>query len=163
MSIAVHATFFDASALVKLYIDEPGSAELRAYWRSQATKYTSPFCFYETLAALKRKRLKGALTKEQYLRAAKDLMAWFRASSARIDDLDFEKRDVFADVTELADHYDLDLSDAFQLLTLQAGFFAALIGGSASVLVTADRELAEAARKVGARVWDCQREPMPAT
>lgn len=163
MSIAVNANFFDASALVKLYVDEPGSESLRTYWKTQATRYTSPFCFYETLGALKRHRLKGKLTKEQYLRAAMDLMTWFRASRSRIHELDFEERDVFADAVALVEHHDLDLSDAFQLLTLQAGFFSALIGGSASVLVTADEDLAEAARRIGARVWDCQREPMPTT
>lgn len=163
MGVAVHATFFDASALVKLYVDEPGSDNLRAYWRGQATRYTSPFCFYETLSILKGKHKKGKLTKEQYLRAAKDLMAWFRASTSRINDLDFTKRDVFADATGLADRHDLDLSDAFQLLTLQAGFFSVLVGGSASVLVTADEELAQAARKMNLAVWDCQRQPIPAT
>jgi predicted nucleic acid-binding protein len=49
MSGAVHATCFDASALVKRYVDEPGCAALRAYWNTQATRYTTVFCLYETL------------------------------------------------------------------------------------------------------------------
>jgi predicted nucleic acid-binding protein len=122
MSRAVHATCFDASALVKRYVDEPGSAALRAYWQTQATRYTTPFCFYETLGVLKRYRLNGTLTQKAYLRAASDLVAWFRASHSRIEDLDFARVDVFHDARELAEHSDLDLSDAFQLLSLQVGY-----------------------------------------
>jgi predicted nucleic acid-binding protein len=70
MSRAVHATCFDASALVKLYIDEPGSEALRQYWNTQATRYTTPFCLYETLRILKGRKRQGVLTKEQYLKAA---------------------------------------------------------------------------------------------
>jgi hypothetical protein len=56
---------------------------------------------------------------------------------------------------------ELDLSDAFQWLSLQAGYCAHLIGDSATVLVTADEALANAARTRGLPVWDCQRETMP--
>jgi hypothetical protein len=55
----------------------------------------------------------------------------------------------------------LDLSDAFQLLSLQAGYFSHLIGGSRTVLVTADGALARAARQRNLPVWDCMREPLP--
>jgi predicted nucleic acid-binding protein len=146
MSRALHATCFDASALIKLYVEEPGSDALRAYWKTQATRYTTPFCFYETLGVLKRHRLQGKLTKDAYLRAATDLVAWFRASHSRIEDLNFTDTEVFRDAKELAVDSDLDLSDAFQLLSLQAGYFAALVGGSATLLVTADEALAKAAR-----------------
>jgi predicted nucleic acid-binding protein len=162
MSIAVHATCFDASALAKLYIDELGSKELRQYWRIQATRYTTPFCFYETLGVLKQ-RVPKVLTREQYFDAASRLHAWFRVSSSQINDIDFTQVDVFRDAKDLAQSYDLDLSDAFQLLTLQAGFFAPLVGGSATLLVTADGKLAKAARCLKLPVWDCAQEPMPAT
>ena len=163
MSIAGHATCFDASALVKLYIDEPGSLQLRQYWNTQGTRYTTPFCLYETLTVLKRHMLSGKLTQDRYLRAAGDLVSWFRVAQSQIKDLGFvEDREVFADVLELANYTGLDLSDAFQLLSLQAGHFAhLLIGDSATVLVTADEALAKAARRMKLRVWDCQREPMP--
>ena len=161
MSVAVHATCFDASALAKRYLDEPGSQELRRYWNTQATRYTTPFCFYETLGILKRHMLKGTLTKEQYLRAARDLVAWFRASQSAMKDLDFTDREVFRDAVDLAEHMNLDLSDAFQLLSLQAGYFQYLAGDSKTLLVTADEALAKAARQRRLPVWDCQREPIP--
>ena len=161
MSCPLHATCFDASALVKRYITEPGSEGLRRYWSSQATRYTTPFCLYETLGVLKRHKLSGTLTKADYLKVATDLVAWFRASHSRINDLDFTDREVFSDARELAEHHDLDLADAFQLLSLHAGYFAGLVGGSATLLVTADVALANAARRMHLPVWDCLREPMP--
>ncbi len=47
MSIALRAARFDASALVKRYIDEPGSDALLQYWRARATKYTTPYKTHE--------------------------------------------------------------------------------------------------------------------
>jgi predicted nucleic acid-binding protein len=105
--------------------------------------------------------LKERITREVYLRSASDLVAWFRASHSKINDLEFTGSDVFSDAKSLAEQFDLDLSDAFQLLSLQAGYFAALMGDSATLLVTADETLAKAARTLGLPVWDCQREPMP--
>ena len=161
MSRAVHATCFDASALVKLYIDEPGSPELRWYWNTQATRYTTPFCLYETLGILKRHMLKGTLTKEAYLKAATHAVTWFRASSSQMRDIEFTEHEFFRDAKDLVEHTDLDLSDAFQLLSLQIGYFRHLVGGSATLLVTADEALAAAARGRNLPVWDCAREPIP--
>lgn len=161
MSIALHTTFFDASALAKRFLNEQGSERLRQYWHGQATKYTTPFCFYETLGILKR-NLRGTLTKDEYLRAATELVSWYRAVSANIRDLDFTDRNVFADAKRIAEQFnDLDLSDAFQILSVKKGFFSPLVGDSATLFVTADRALAAAARAMELRVWDCCLEPMP--
>jgi predicted nucleic acid-binding protein len=121
MSRAVHATCFDALALVKRYVDEPGSDALRAYWRSQATRYTTPFCLYETLSALNRHKIRGALTKDAYLNAASDLVAWFRASQSSVRELDFTESKVFLEAKELAEDSDLDLSDASSCLPCKQG------------------------------------------
>lgn len=161
MSVALHACCFDASALVKRYVDEPGSDALRQYWSRQATRYTTPFCFYETLSILKGKVHRKIMMREAYLKAAADLHAWFRTSTSETNDLNFTSMDVFHDALEIAEHSGLDLSDAFQLLSLQAGYFSSLIGGSTTVLVTADEALAKAARQRRLPVWDCMREPVP--
>jgi predicted nucleic acid-binding protein len=141
VSPAVHATCFDASALAKLYVDEPGSDDLRAYWRTHATRYTTPFCLYETLGVLKCHWLRKTLTKDGYFTAALDLVTWFRASDSRIDDPEFTDISVFFAAKKLAEDNNLDLSDAFQLLSLEAGYFASLSGGSKTLLVTADEAL----------------------
>ncbi len=161
MSRAVHATCFDASALVKLYVDEPGSEALRQYWNTQATRYTTPFCLYETLSILKGRKRQGVLTKEQYLKAATHAVTWFRSSHRQMRDIEFTEHEFFREARELVDQTNLDLSDAFQLLSLQIGYFRHLAGGSRTLLVTADEALAKAARDRGLPVWDCLREPLP--
>jgi predicted nucleic acid-binding protein len=71
MRTAFRADFFDASALAKVYTDEPCSAVVRQYFNGRATKYTTPFCFYESLNVLKGKwKHKGQLTLDQYVDAA---------------------------------------------------------------------------------------------
>lgn len=84
------ADFFDASALAKVFADEPASIVVREYWHSPATKYTTPFCFYEAMNVLKSKwKHKGQLTLPSYLEAAFQLTAWYGESSSRVIDLDF--------------------------------------------------------------------------
>jgi predicted nucleic acid-binding protein len=155
------ADFFDASALVKVYTDEPASATVREYWRMSATKYTTPFCFYEAMNVLKSKwKYKSQLTLPQYLDAAFQMTAWYGASSARINDLDFADPLTFADTRALAERNGLDLSDAFQIMSVKRGYFSVLINDSATVLVTADSSLAAAARNEGLqRVWNLMLEP----
>jgi predicted nucleic acid-binding protein len=90
MSVAGRASLFDASALVKVYTDEPGSEIVRQYFKREPTKYTTPFCFYEALSILKAKwKYRNELTAEKYLEAARRLTAWYGASSRGVDDLDF--------------------------------------------------------------------------
>lgn len=159
---AARADFFDASALAKVYSDEPGSDVVRAYFGSRPTKYTTPYCFYETLNVLKGKwKHKGHLTLEQYLDAAFRLTVWYGASCSRIKDLDFTSPSTFAEAKELARRSGLDLSDAFQILSVKIGYFAPLVNDSATILVTADKELANAARAEGLRAWNPMLEPAP--
>ena len=161
MSEAGYSALFDASALAKLFLDEDGSTTLRRYWNIQPTKYTTPFCLYETLGILKVCARRKAITRAVYLDCAARLTSWFHASTSRLEDIDFTNPEVFNDARDIAERSGLDLSDAFQLLTLQAGLFASMIGGSQSLLVTADGALTDAARRNNLRVWNCLREPMP--
>ena len=159
---AYRADFFDASALVKVFTDEPKSQIVREYWRSRATKYTTPFCFYEAMNALKGKwKFKQQLTKAQYLDATFRLTAWYGASSGQVRDMDFSDPITFAKTKELAEQNGLDLSDAFQIMSVTRGYFSILANDSQTVLVTADSELAVAARSEGLRVWDVLNEAPP--
>ena len=159
---AYRADFFDASALVKVFTDEPKSQIVREYWRSRATKYTTPFCFYEAMNALKGKwKFKQQLTKAQYLDATFRLTAWYGASSGQVRDMDFSDPITFAKTKELAEQNGLDLSDAFQIMSVKRGYFSVLANDSQTVLVTADSELAVAARSEGLRVWDVLNEAPP--
>ena len=160
--IAFRADFFDASALAKVFVDEPGSDIVREYWRLRATKYTTPFCFYEAMNVLKGKwKHKGTITVAQYFDATFRLTAWYGASSAKVKDLDFEDALTFADTRALAERNGLDLSDAFQIMSVKRGYFSVLVNDSSTVLVTADKGLASASRTEGLRVWNVLLEPPP--
>ena len=162
MSTAVRANCFDASALVKLYTPEVGSDIVRAYFDRESTKYATQFCFYEALNVLKVKWLyRKEITRDEYLHAAFHLSAWYGASSERVDDLDFTSPLTFGDAKRLVEKTSLDLSDAFQLLSVKAGYFSHMIGDSRTVLVTGDKKLATAARNENLRAWYFLEEPAP--
>jgi predicted nucleic acid-binding protein len=154
MSIALYAAFFDTSALAKLYLEEPGSDALRQFWHGQSTRYSTTCCMYETLGILKHALSRGTISRPEYLKHATHLVSYFRAGQSKTQDLDFTDREVFNDAKKLAEDTGLDLSDSFQLLTLQAGAFSVLVGGSQSVLVTGDEALATAARNRKLRVLE---------
>jgi len=156
------ANCFDASALVKVFVEEVGSNIVREYFNHRSpTKYTTPFCFYETLSALKLKWLRGQLTKEQYTEASFRLVAWFGSSTRYARDIDLAEPAVFFRVRDIAERYGIDLSDAFQVISVKEGYFSHLINESRTVLVTADKRLAEVARGEGVRSWYCIEEPEP--
>jgi predicted nucleic acid-binding protein len=160
--IACRANFFDASALARYYCDEPCSEVLRPYFNSCATKYTTPFCFYEAMNVLKGKwKYRNELNREQYLLAASHLTAWYGASSGNIKDLDFTDPLVFKSARDLVKRTELDLSDAFQILSVKYGYFSSLVRESQTILVTADKPLAKAAREEGLRVWSIMEEAAP--
>ena len=164
-SRAARASFLDASALVKLHIQEGGSDAIRNFCAQEPLKYTTPFCFYEALSLLKgvwKGRRKGiTLSKEEYLQACSRLTAWYGAMSRQVKDLDFVSPSTFREARAIADRASLDLSDAFQILSVKSGYFSVLTNDSKTVFVTADEELAKAARAEGLRVWNCVTEPPP--
>ena len=157
------ANCFDASALVKLHVNEEGSDIMRGYFHNRAPGgYTTPFCFYEALNVLKSKWLiRGEITRDEYFGSAKNLVTWFAAISRRTPDIDFTNSSVFRDVQAVADRNSLDLSDAFQIVSVKSGYFSPLAGESRTILVTADEGLAKAARKESIRAWHVLGEPEP--
>lgn len=138
MSSAVYANCFDASALVKVFVDEADCGAVRMYFNSQSpTKYTTPFCYFETLSALKMKWLRGLIARKEYFDAAFALTVWFKASSRNISDLDMTNPSIFDRMRELVDRYNIDVSDAFQILSVKEGYFSPLANESRTLLVTA--------------------------
>jgi predicted nucleic acid-binding protein len=161
-SSAVRANCLDASALVKLHVPESGSEVLRAYCAREPTKYATPFCFYEALNVLKVKlQYRKEISRDDYLRACFELVRGTAWSAERVNDLDFASPEVFADGKRLVERTSLDLSDAFQILSVKRGYFSPLSGESRTVLVTGDKDLAVAARSEGIRVWYFMDEPEP--
>ncbi len=162
MSVALHANCFDASALLKRYVQEDGSEILRAYWNREPTKFTTSLCFYETLTKLKHFHFyRKTLDSAEYKTATRDLYAWYGEVSKQISEPNFLSLKVFLAAERTAETHGLDLSDAFQILSLKEGFFSKMSGDSKTILVTADAKLAKAARAEGLRVWNLLDEPPP--
>ena len=156
------ANCFDASALVKNYVEEEGSNIIREYWNSEPTRYTTLFCYFEALSVLKVKwKYKKEITEDEYHKACESLTFWFAHVSKTIRDLDFTSYTTYFAARDIAKKYSLDLSDAFQILSVKEGYFSPLTRDSKTILVTADKELAEAAKSEGIRVWNCMKEPVP--
>jgi predicted nucleic acid-binding protein len=149
----LRANCLDASALVKIYTKEDGSDILEGYLKGEATRYATPICFYEALNVLKTKWLfRKTITKEEYMNASFKMAAWFSATQLN-SDVNFLSPHTFKTVQEIAERHNLDLSDAFQIVSVKEGYFHPLIAESKTVLVTADKELAEAATKEGIKSW----------
>ena len=162
VSQAARASCFDASALAKLYVNESGSGVLRKYFGHEPTKYTTPFCYFETLTLLKVMCFyRKIIADDEYHNAVFDLTAWFGAFSEELPDIKLTSPIVLHDAQQLARKHELDLSDAFQILSVKSGYFSRLTAGSQTILCTADGRLATAARREGLRVWNLMTEPMP--
>lgn len=159
--VAIRTHYLDTSALVKLFIVEKGSSVLRAYFDEHTVFATTSLCFAETLGVLKTKFVRAELSQNDYLEACADLMAHLRAGAVQIEDIGISELSVFDQVEIISFKYKLDISDAFQILTLKFGCFAMMKLDLAPILITADKELAKAARKEGLIVWYFLGEPHP--
>jgi predicted nucleic acid-binding protein len=150
-SAAIRMHCLDASALVKYYIDEPGSAALRAHLRDQPNWYTTPFCLYAALGILNAKakvRRADRITEEQYHSAGLSMLADFEFRSKHVPDPDFVSSKVFFKVQSLCRaHPKIDFSDAFLILCVNNGYYSHAIGDSKTVLITADKHLAKSAQQ----------------
>ena len=162
MDPAPRANCFDASALVKAWVDEPDCGPARLYFNTRSPMtYTTPFCYFETLSTMKRKWLRGDITREIYLNAAFGVTVWFQAASRKVKDLDLTHPPTFARAREIVERYEIDLSDAFQILSVKEGYSSPLVNESQTLLVTADRRLAEVATSEGLKAWYCLEGPVP--
>lgn len=157
----IRTHYIDTSAIIKLLVREPASDAIRSYCGRHAVFATTGICFAETLGVLKAKYLRKELTQSEYLAACDELMVYVRDETLQIEDIGVAAQETFQEVERLAQAHDLDISDAYQLVTIKTGFFSQFKGGSEPLLVTADETLAKAARKEGLRAWDCVHETAP--
>jgi predicted nucleic acid-binding protein len=156
------AEFFDASALVLLYVDEEGATKVRDYFNRRPTVYTTELCFYEALSVLKTKwRRVKKISRAEYTTAANGLVVWYMGVSKVLPEIQLHDVEYFAKIRELVLKTGLDYSDALQLASLKFGNYSNLAHESKTVLTTADRDLATAARLEGLRVWSVLDEEAP--
>ena len=166
--------YLDASALVKLYVDENGSQDLRNFFYSDTNFHTTWLCLAEALGCLKSKWIgpqsKNVATKidtETYFEATLKLVINWRMR-IEMDGLELVVPSVPIRVEDMARKYKLDYSDALQLISIKTGKYSKLayesspgVYESALVFITGDKPLESAANSEGIRVWNCTAGPAP--
>jgi predicted nucleic acid-binding protein len=155
--------YLDASAIVKLFVAEQGSNAIRAYFDKEENFYITNLCFVEALTALKVKyKYRKEISDEEYFSACDHLFAYAgKGVKIEIENIEIRDRMVFAEVEKLARKYKIDVSNAFQIVSIKKNYFSRFTSDSKPILITGDQALATAACKEGIRVWDCVNEPEP--
>jgi len=129
--------YFDASALVKLLVDEPGSDMAARVWDESDAVATSRISYPEVAAALGAAQRAGRLTAGGARRARADWDDYW--SACRVVEV---TADVAAQAAALTNDHVLGGADAIHLAS-------AHVFGSTAVLVAWDRRLHTAARAAG--------------
>jgi predicted nucleic acid-binding protein len=129
---------FDSCALVKVLIDEEGSAEARSLWAVPEPRYASALAYVEACSALARartlRRISGPTMKHAF---SKLDVLWGGLGVAEVT------AELSLAAGPLAAATGLKGADAVHLAT------AMELGPSASVLVTWDKTLARVAQELG--------------
>lgn len=136
--------YFDTSALIKRYINEPGTENIRAWIRAANAMATGLLTRAETTAGLTRLQNRGIITQEDYRQALDQFrLDWSSYHRIAINE------ELIARADFLACQHGLRGYDAVHLA-------AALIWQEALMLpvtlATYDQELASAARKSGLKI-----------
>lgn len=163
---AVRVCYLDASALIKLFVDEDGSKILRDYFNKHANFCTTSLCFIEALGVFKGKYFNKTEDEKytEYLKKCRDLVIGGWGGKIEIEEVRITKDDswderlkqldFFKEAERLVEKYKIDFVDALQLLTILRGKYSFFIEGSKSILITADKDLAKAAIEENVRVWN---------
>ncbi len=101
------------------------------------------------------------ISKKKYLASAEIIVTYLRHDDISIQEVDLTDYEIYNEVEKIVKQYELDISDAFQLATLKAGFPSVLEGESKTILITGDKDLEKAARMEGFRTWNILDESEP--
>jgi predicted nucleic acid-binding protein len=127
--------YLDASAVIKLYVDDEGSGfDLESISAAFESLTTSRLTYVETTAALAAMRRGGRLSPARHADALQDFMALW--ATLTVIDLSY---DVAVDAGEVAETFGLRAGDAIHLASLRA------LDAPAVPLVAWDVRLREAA------------------
>ena len=143
--------FFDASAIVKMVVTEPGSRKVMGLLDECGIAYTSWLLLAEALGCLKRKFLEGSLTGEAYGQAVCALLAYVNGGDLEPIDVHVEHGKAVLSTHQLemsAFHQafpKLDVADVLQLTIIKDSFLAHYMGDQRTHLITADDTLGKVA------------------
>lgn len=153
--------YLDASALVKVVVDEGDHEPVRTFFQKNVNLGATSLCVMEALGVLKAKWTHGRISEDRYFDASRQLIGYALGKKIEVEDVGLFTFQGLNAVQALAKKHSLDLSDALQLETILRGKYAHLGPNSASVLITADAGLAAAATAERVRVWNCIIDPPP--
>jgi predicted nucleic acid-binding protein len=129
-----HVSYLDASAAVKLVVQEPGFENLQNYLNPPSGPrgglHITSLCFAEALGVLKRKWQRGHLSDKEYHGKCFLLVTYCSRRRITLEDTGLEDLSTFLKATKLASKHKLDVSDALQLLTVKYGKFRHLVAES---------------------------------
>ena len=131
-------SYFETSAFLKLLIDEPGSVMAQQLWRTSTRTICSRLLYPEARAALAAAARARRVTTVEHIRARERLEAFWQA----IDRLGVRTR-LARRAGDLAEVHRLRGYDAVHLASYES------IAGDATVLVTFDDDLRDAALALG--------------
>lgn len=159
----IRINYLDASAIVKLLIKEEGSEALRSYYGRDIgfLFHATSLCFAEALAVLKVKHFyRKEISEDEYLAACDQLFAWAGDDTElELEDVEIKDRLVFTEAERLVKKYKIDVSDAFQIVSVKKNPLVRY--GNDLMLITGDKDLAKAALQEKIGVWNCVTEPEP--
>jgi predicted nucleic acid-binding protein len=93
------------------------------------------------------KYVRGRIARSEYKHYVREFLKLTIGLNLRIDEVQVLSPVVRDEFERLIDTYDIDFLDCFQLVTIMHGKYRVLVDRSKSLLITADKKLAEAARK----------------
>ena len=134
--------YFDASVIVKLFIEEEYSDVAKRIYGETSARFTTSLCFAESLAVIKKKSLKKSDTKA-YLDSTLELIEIIKDGGLQIEEQNIFSREIYDEAELLVNKYKIDLADIFQIISIERSFMKK--HGMKCTLVTADKDLHEAA------------------
>jgi predicted nucleic acid-binding protein len=134
-------SYFDTSAFVKLFINEQGSDNVRAYWDESKIVCSSQIVLLETVSALSRARQMKRITGEEFTR-----------SMANLRELEDEIYSLAVDTQVINMACDFTTDEG--LRAYDALHLASAVATSVDVFVCADLKLCAAATSKGLAVFN---------
>jgi hypothetical protein len=124
------------------------------------------YCIGEFFGIIKAKLKRREICNDNYLSISDNLMADLRNNQYQFEQSDITNFDIFNKVELLCtNHNNFDVVDSLQLITLKEGFLSVLWDGKSNdtkpLFITADSELAKAARNEGLNVCECGKDKYP--